>query len=66
MEKDKYNQEVKLYELISEEVIDIHIKEMLDKILTEYDDVISKGSHDIENCKLVKYNIRLNDKRPIK
>ncbi len=66
MENDKYNQEVKLYELIGKEVIDTHIKEMLDKILNEYDVVVSKGSHDIGNCKLVKHDIRLNDERPIK
>ena len=66
MENDKYSQEAKLYELIGEEVIDVHIKEMLDEILAEYDDVVSKGPHDIGNCKLVKHDIRLNDKRPIK
>src|SRR6266540_1237410 len=66
MENDKYNQEAKLYELISEEVMDTHVKKMLDKILNEYDDVVSKGPHDIGNCKLVKHDIRLNDERPIK
>src|SRR6266496_5246121 len=66
MENDKYNQEAKLYELIGEEVMDTHVKEMLDEILNEYDDVVSKGSHDIGNCKLVKHDIRLNDERPIK
>ncbi len=66
METDGYNQEAKLYELISEEVMNSHVKEMLDEILVEYDDVISKGSHNIGNCKLVKHNIRLNDERPIK
>ena len=66
MEKDKYNQEVKLYELIGEEVIDMHVKEMLDEILTEYNDVVSKEFHDIGNCKLVKHDIRLNDERLIK
>ena len=66
MENDKYSQEAKLYELIGEEVMDTHVKEMLDEILTEYDDIVSKRSHDIENCKLVKHNIRLNDERPIK
>ncbi len=39
---------------------------MLDEILTKYDDIVSKGSHDIENCKLIKHNIRLNDKISIK
>src|SRR6266540_3577995 len=33
MENDKYNQEAKLYELIGEEVMDTHVKEMLDEIL---------------------------------
>ena len=66
IENDKYNQKAKLYELISEEVMDIHVKEILDEILNEYDDVVSKGSHDIGNYKLVKHDIRLNDERPIK
>ncbi len=66
MKNDKYNQKAKLYELISEEVIDTHVKKMLDEILNKYDDVVSKGFHDIENCKLVKHDIRLNDERPIK
>ncbi len=63
---DQYNQKAKLYELIGKEVIDTHVKEMLDEILNKYDDVTSKGFHNIENCKLVKYDIRLNDERFIK
>jgi len=63
---DQYNQKAKLYELIGEEVMEIHVKEMLDEILNEYDDVVSKGSHDIGNCKLVKHDIRLTDKKSIK
>ncbi len=43
METDKYNQEAKLYELIGKEVIDAHVKKMLDEILTEYDDVRTNG-----------------------
>src|SRR6266540_519348 len=66
MENDKYSQEAKLYELIGEEVMDSHIKEMFDEILNEYDDVVSKGPHDIGNCKQVKHDIILNDERPIK
>src|SRR6266498_2495303 len=46
--------------------MDTHVKEMLDEILNEYNDVVSKGLHDIGNCKLVKHDIRLNDERPIK
>ncbi len=66
IENDKYNQKAKLYELIGKEVMDTYVKEMLDKILNEYVDVVSKGFHDIGNCKLVKHDIRLNDERPIK
>ena len=43
-----------------------HIKEMLDEILNEYNNIISKESHNIENCRLIKHNIRLNDEKPIK
>ncbi len=66
IEHDQYNQKAKLYELIGKEIIDTHVKKMLDKILNEYDDVVSKGSHDIRNCKLIKHDIRLNDEGPIK
>src|SRR6266542_3201137 len=66
MENDKYNQEAKLYELIGEEVMDTHVKKMLDEIINEYDDVVSKGPHDIGNCTQVKHDIILNDERPIK
>src|SRR6266542_2742954 len=66
MENDKYNQEAKLYKLIGKEDMDTHVKEMLDEILIKYDNVVSKGSHDIGNCKLVKHDIRLNNERPIK
>jgi len=53
MKKDKYNKKVKLYELISKKIIDTHVKKMLDKILIEYNDIISKRSYDIKNYKLV-------------
>src|SRR6266498_4812420 len=66
IENDNYNQEAKLYELIGKEVMDTHVKEMLDEILTEYNDVVFKRPHDIGNYKLVKHDIRINDERPIK
>ena len=66
IENNKYNQKVKLYKLIDEEVIDTYIKKMLDKILNKYDNVVSKGTHDIGNCRLIKHDIRLNDEKPIK
>ena len=46
--------------------MDTHVKKMLNEILNKYDNIVSKGSYDIRNCKLVKHNIRLNDERPIK
>ena len=46
--------------------MDMHVKEMLDEILNEYNDVVSKGPHDIGNCTQVKHDIRLNDERLIK
>ncbi len=66
MKYDKYNRKAKLYELIDEKVMDTYFKKILDEILNEYDNVISKGPYNIENCKLVKHDIRLNDERPIK
>ncbi len=66
MENDQYNQKAKLYKLIGKEVMDIHVKEMLDKILNEYNDIVLKEPHDIGNYKLVKHDIRLNDERPVK
>ena len=46
--------------------MDTHIKKMFDEILNEYNDIVSKGSYDIGNCKLVKHDIRLIDEKPIK
>jgi len=46
--------------------MDTYVKEMLNEILNKYDDIVSKGSHDIENCKLVKHDIRLDDEKSIK
>ncbi len=39
---------------------------MLDKILNEYDNVMLKRPYNIKNCKLIKHDIRLNDKKLIK
>ncbi len=51
LEHEEYNRKAKLYELINKEVMDTHIKEMLNEILNEYDDVISKELYNIRNCK---------------
>ena len=63
---EKWQVQSGLYELIGEEVMNTHVKGMLNEILSEYDNVVSKGPHDIGNCKLIKHDIRLNDERPIK
>jgi len=34
-------------------------------ILNKYNDIISQGSHDIGNCRTIKYAIRLLDKIPV-
>ncbi len=57
IERNEYNRKAYLYELIGKEIIDTHIKEILDKILNEFDDVVSKRFYDIRNYKLVKYNV---------
>ncbi len=66
LKQEEYNKKVKLYELIGKEVIKTYIKKIFDKILAKYNNIVSKRSHDIENYKLVKYDIRLIDKRSIK
>ena len=40
------------------EIIDTYPEEV-QKILHKYDDIISKGAHDIGNCTSVEYAIRL-------
>jgi len=44
----------------------IYIKEILDEILAKYNNMVLKGFYDIENYKIVKYDIRLTDKKLIK
>ncbi len=47
-------------------IIETHIKKILNEILLKYNDIISKEMHDIRNCKQVKHDIKLIDKRFIK
>src|SRR6266511_3649205 len=60
-EEDQYG---KLYELIGEEALKPEIENIVKELLEEYDEVVSKGSHDIGNCTLVEHAIRLIDDRP--
>ncbi len=34
-------------------------------ILKEYNDIVSQGIHNIENCQTIKHTIRLLDETPI-
>ncbi len=38
------------------------VEKTLKVILEEYDDIVSQGAHDIENCWTIKHVIRLLDK----
>src|ERR1044072_8054579 len=39
-------------------------QEEIDEILNEYQDIVSKGDHDIRNCNLIEHAIRLTDNIP--
>ena len=41
------------------------VKKALTIILKEYDDVISRKTHDIENCQIIEHTIRLMDETPV-
>ena len=41
------------------------VEKALKIILEEYDDVVSRGAHDIENCWTIEYAIRLLDKTSV-
>ncbi len=59
--KDK--REVRLFEIIG--MKEIKVERILKIILEEYDDVISRRIHNIENCRIIKYAIRFLDKTSI-
>ena len=51
--------EANLYEITA-----TYLKE-IQKILDEFDDIVSKGPHDIGNCLIVEYAIRLTTDMPV-
>src|ERR1044072_3302846 len=55
--KEKFNINQMTYKSKEENII----QKEIDKIINEYQDIISKGDHDIGNCKLIKHAIRLTD-----
>jgi len=46
------------------EITDTYLEEV-QKILREYDDIVSKGTHDIGNCTSVEHTIRLVSEVPV-
>ena len=46
------------------EIMDTYPEEV-QKILREYDDIVSKGAHDIENCTNIEHAIRLVSEVPV-
>ncbi len=56
--KDK--REARLFEITG--TIGTEVKQTLKIILEEYDDVVSREAHDIENYQTIKHVIRLLDK----
>ena len=52
--------EARLFEIMGTEV-----EQALKVILEEYDDVVSRGAHDIGNCRTIEHAIRLMDETPV-
>ena len=61
IDKIATNQLINLNHIIGEIAYIKEIKELL----TQYDEIISKGSYDIENCTMVEHAIHLIIKKPI-
>ncbi len=51
--------EVRLFEIIGTEGTEV--EQALKIILEEFDDVVSRGAHDIGNCRTIEHAIRLMD-----
>jgi len=43
----------------------IKVKKALKTILEEYNDVVSQEAHDIKNCRIIEYAIRLLNETPV-
>jgi len=43
----------------------IEVEQALKIILEEYDDVVSRGTHDIGNCRTIEHVIRLMDETSV-
>ena len=52
-----------LFEITETE--ETEVEQVLKIILEEYDDVVSRGAHDIGNYRTIEHTIRLLDKTPV-
>ena len=57
------DEEFNVYQMTdwSEEVEETITQEEIDEILNEFQDIVSKGDHNIGNCNLIEHAIRLTD-----
>ncbi len=55
--------EARLFEITGTEGTEV--KQVLKVILEEFDDVVSRGAHDIGNCRTIEHAIRLLDETPV-
>ena len=51
---DEDIQDIWLYHIVGEEVVNPMIKKIVDQILEDYEDIVSKGSYDIGNCTTIR------------
>ncbi len=55
--------EARLFEITGTE--ETEVEQALKIILEKFDDVVSRGAHDIGNCRTIEYVIRLLDEIPV-
>ncbi len=55
--------EARLFEITGTEGTEV--EQALKAILKEYDDIVSRGAHDIGNCRTIEHAIRLLDETPV-
>ena len=65
-ESIEMEEEFNIYQMTdwSEEVEETITQEEIDEIFNEFQDIVSKGNHDIGNCNLIEHAIKLTDDIP--
>jgi len=59
----KDEREVRLFEITG--TGGTEVKKVLKTILKEYNNVVSQGAHNIGNCQIIEYAIRILDETPV-